>query len=135
MTMSQTLLDLKQAIAASETLGTVPAADQRIFYLGRELKSLNRSLSNLLGRQRVVNVIHFMAIQRNLLQQQQQEEEEDRDRNPTASLASDDDDDDIIVVENNGNKPIELIDLADDDSDNDIEEIQTQPTIKRRRRT
>ena len=131
--MTQTLSDLKKAIADSAKLGSVPAADQRVFYMGRELKTLNRSLSKVLGRQHGVNVIHFMAIQRSLQQQQQLEPE---GKAAQGEAAESDDDDDIVVVEDNRqNKPAVMIDLADDEDDSDVEEILApQPSPKRRRR-
>ncbi|GKY96429.1 hypothetical protein MPSEU_000602400 [Mayamaea pseudoterrestris] len=143
MSLLQTLSDLKDAIAVSKKLGCVPAADQRIFYLGRELKS-NRSLEKLLGHQHGVNVIHFMAIPRNNQQQQEEEGNDEVQHMKVAAQAAasappssdddddDDDDSDIEVIEDTQRKPIEMIDIADDD-DSDNEEVQFVPNPKRRR--
>jgi hypothetical protein len=59
-----TLRDLKVAISQSTVLGMIPVDRQRIFHLGRELKSLGRSLEALgVGRFHGLNktVIHVHA--------------------------------------------------------------------------
>jgi hypothetical protein len=126
---------LKNAIAASSKLGNVPSDDQRVFYLGRELKTLNRTLTKVLGRQHGVNVIHFMATYRN----QQSGAKEQKHASKASRLAAaqaddDDDDDDIEVIDAPQNKAVVMIDLADDDDDSDVEEVAAPSNPKRRRR-
>jgi hypothetical protein len=131
---SQTLSDLKNAIAASNKLGNVPAGDQRVFYLGRELKTLNRTLTKVLGRQHGVNVIHFMAIHRNQQSGAKEQTQDGKASRVAAAQADDDDDDDIEVIDGPQNKAVVMIDLADDDDDSDVEEIAAPSNPKRRRR-
>jgi hypothetical protein len=45
--LNGTLRDLKVAISQSAVLGTIPIDRQRVFHLGRELKTLGRSLESL----------------------------------------------------------------------------------------
>ena len=65
MNMSKSLNDLKDSIAKSTAFGPLPRDKQRIFHLGRELKTGGRSLSALgLGRFRF-----FRIFVRNIRQQ------------------------------------------------------------------
>lgn len=121
MNMSDSLNDLKDNIDGSPEFGPLSRANQRIFHLGRELKTGGRSLSVLgIGRFKVFTV-HMMPKQlpegnanggkagkdevvevvgkrrgsrsrgRNPPQQQQQQQ-------PVIELSDDDDDDDDDVV-------------------------------------
>ena len=56
-----TLKQVKVAIAASEKLGQIPIAQQRIFHLGRELKTLGRSLETLGVGRMGFTVLHVHA--------------------------------------------------------------------------
>ncbi|MCP4748816.1 MAG: hypothetical protein GY874_22195, partial [Desulfobacteraceae bacterium] len=54
MPLSSTLSTLKQSINSDPNLGPISPSQQRLFHLGRELKSSNRSLEALgIGRFRV----------------------------------------------------------------------------------
>ena len=61
LSLSSSLNDLKDAIDASPEFGPLPRNHQRIFHLGRELKTGGRSLSTLgIGRFHVFT-IHLLA--------------------------------------------------------------------------
>jgi len=50
---------VKDLISHSASLGNVPPSDQRLFYLGRELKNAGRSLERLgIGQRYGIGVIH-----------------------------------------------------------------------------
>lgn len=120
MSPSQTLNDLKHVIAKSQVLGKVPPNQQRVFYLGRELNSPNRSLSKLLGRFNV-NVIHFMATTTISA------------KPPPTNKEVVVDDDSSVIVEND--KPTVTIDLSSDgDNESDDDVVEVIPVAKRRRR-
>ena len=64
--LSETSLkQVKAAIAASEKLGNIPIAQQRIFHLGRELKTLGRSLESLGVGRMGITVLHVHAVPSN----------------------------------------------------------------------
>lgn len=59
---SSTLKDLKVAIAHSTALGNIPVNNQRIFHLGRELKTAGRSLETLGVGRLGITVLHVHAV-------------------------------------------------------------------------
>ena len=95
--MSGTLHDLKVAISQSLALGEIPPHQQRIFHLGRELKSSGRSLENLGVGRLGVTVLHVHAsIQeaRTILRPKKIKE-----RAQVVDLVDDSDDDCVVVDE------------------------------------
>jgi hypothetical protein len=79
MALSGTLKDLKGAIAQSAALGNVPVERQRIFYLGRELKTSGRSLHRLrVGVLAEIFVLHLHAAPAKHGGEQQQNEQQPR---------------------------------------------------------
>ena len=57
-----TLKQVKAAIAQSEKLGQIPVSQQRIFHLGRELKTAGRSLETLGVGRLGITILHVHAV-------------------------------------------------------------------------
>jgi hypothetical protein len=107
--MTSTLNDLKTQIQATLSISKLRGApivpeNQRLFYLGRELKSGSRKLSDLMGgHKRFSKILHLHTKQpkvENLLNDDDQEEN-----------------DDIVPVVNKGQQEIVVLDDSDDDDD------------------
>lgn len=56
--LSKSLNELKENVASIRSLGSIPSSQQRVFYLGGELKNGGRSLEALGVGRHGVNVIH-----------------------------------------------------------------------------
>jgi Ubiquitin family len=118
MDLSRTLNELKDKISESN-LGRIERNHQRLFHLGRELKSGGRSLSAL-GIGRFHNfILHLHSTQPTSYELSSDEE---NDQIPV--------EDDVIEVTDTRKQVIELLD--DEDSDDDID-IVDGPTVKRQR--
>jgi len=106
----QSLRDLKSVIAKSSKLGRIPTNHQRLFHLGRELKTSGRTLEALGIRRFGVTVLHVQSTlppERHI-----------------SLLEEDDDDDDDDVVEivsppAAAKAPPTTVNLADDSDDDD----------------
>lgn len=111
--MASTLTDLKTQIQATPSISKLRGApimpqNQRLFYLGRELKSGSRKLSDLMGgHKRFSKILHLHTKQpkvENLLNDDDDKEE----------------DDDIVPVVNKGQQEIVILDDSEDDDDDEI---------------
>lgn len=118
MDLSKTLNELKDKISESK-LGPIEKNHQRLFHLGRELKSGGRSLSAL-GIGRYHNfTLHLHSTQPTPYELSSDEENEQ-------ILVEDD----VIEVTDSRKQVIELLD--DEDSDDDVDVVDG-PTVKRQR--
>ena len=101
-----TLTTLKETINSDPTLGPIGPSNQRLFHLGRELKSSNRSLETLgIGRFNVFTVhLHTGIVTKTkcleLLDSDDEEGEGvgEQQKQAAASSANDNDDDDEVHV-------------------------------------
>jgi len=86
--LSSTLNGLKDAIHSNHTLGPLRRDQQRLFHLGRELKSGNRSLSALgIGKHNVFSVhLHSLAPKTVDLELSEAEDENKKSNNNNANL-------------------------------------------------
>lgn len=150
ISLSATLNALKDAINSNPSLGPIKREQQRLFHLGRELKTGSRSLSALgVGKHNVFS-IHLHSLAPKTVDLQEEDSGDDakkkksvRRRNKPANNSSN------AVVDlagpsggggNNGFQQQQqrggqekVVDLLDSDSDDDdIEVVETVP--KRRRR-
>ena len=110
MTPQHTLGALKKEIAKSSALGRVPLADQRIFHLGRELKTRSRSLDTLGIGRFGVNVVHVHS-KRPRNQQQP----------TTETIDSSDSDDAAQLV---GSRKVACVDLLSSDDEVEVEDAR-----------
>ena len=104
-----TLTTLKETINSDPTLGPIGPSNQRLFHLGRELKSSNRSLETLgIGRFNVFTVhLHTGTVTKTkqcleLLESDDEEGEgvgEQRKQAAASSANNNDDDDEVHVVD------------------------------------
>eukprot|EP00567_Pseudictyota_dubia_P015303 CAMPEP_0197442840 /NCGR_PEP_ID=MMETSP1175-20131217/8761_1 /TAXON_ID=1003142 /ORGANISM="Triceratium dubium, Strain CCMP147" /LENGTH=155 /DNA_ID=CAMNT_0042973389 /DNA_START=242 /DNA_END=709 /DNA_ORIENTATION=+ len=131
--ITATLNNLKDAIS-STSLGPIEREHQRLFHLGRELKSGGRSLGALGFGKHDNFLVHLHST-----------------KPKTLELSSDEEDDDDVVLEgvisgpSSGDKRgcamsspecVEVVDLREDESDDDVAVVETVPTSegnKRRR--
>lgn len=136
MSMSASLNDLKDTINESDAFGPLPRDSQRIFHLGRELKTGGRSLSALgMGRFRVF-MVHLLAKasqkSSGTSKQQPAKEEEEvvevvqkrRARNRVQNAQA---------VQQQQQQE-EVIELSDDDDDDEVEVVQVPPKRQRTQR-
>lgn len=107
--MASTLTDLKTQVQATPSISKLRGApimpqNQRFFYLGRELKSGSRKLSDLMGgHKRFSKILHLHTKQPKV-----------------ENLSNDDDkedDNDIVPVVNKGQQEIVVLDDSEDDDD------------------
>ena len=107
ISLKRSLNDLKTAISQSPKLGSIPPKNQRLFFLGRELKTNGRSLEGLGVGNFGIHAVHLhsslpsepqapknkRSVQKSVAQKQQQQPY-------VVDLAeSSDDDDECIIVE------------------------------------
>merc|ERR1712179_724717 len=114
-------------LAKSQTLGRIPVNNQRIFYLGRELKTSGRSLHSLGVGRLGVNVLHVHSSVVNVA-----------GRRKEISVDDDDDDDVVEVVEPTTSavdhlRSKRVVELLDDDDDNE-DAVAAASTRRKRRR-
>jgi len=161
--LSSTLNALKDAINTNQTLGPIKRNQQRLFHLGRELKSGNRSLSALgIGKHNVFSIhLHSLApktVDLQLSDDGGEKKSSGRRRNKSKVVNNEDGDGVIDLAsssetwpsEGGGNrsrnasnrqrqqqqqKVVELLDSDSDDDDDAVEIIETETAPKRRRRT
>lgn len=153
MPLSTTLNSLKDTINLDRTLGPTKRDEQRLFYLGRELKSGNRTLSNLgIGNYGVYS-IHLQSLAPKVVDLHN-DDDDDVDagivdsgkrslsyerRNANSSTLARGGGLDNAVGGQKHNQPQrsqeKVVDLLDSDSDDDdvIEILETHP--KKRRKT
>ena len=126
---------MKTAISESKALGKPPPADQRIFHMGRELKSNGRTLEKLGFCKWGIPVVHVHA---------RTDASITAHREMTLEVAdsSENDSDDVLEVVCNpptNKRPTDggngVIDLAEseDDGDEGISSTAPTPSLKRRR--
>lgn len=163
MPLNSTLTNLKQKINSDPNLGPLSPSQQRLFHLGRELKSANRSLEALgIGRFRVFTV-HLHAVVKSgkasakaVAVYSGSEEEDDNDvqvvdmTSVTSSAVSNNNRNRTTTSstnngsnrrrrnqKNDNNEVVDLLDSDSDDDDDDVVEI-VEPTSstgnKRRKR-
>ena len=118
---SSTLTTLKQKINSDPSLGPISPTQQRLFHLGRELKSSNRSLEALgIGRFNVFTVhLHTGLVTKclELLDSDDDMTRSNRNRTTNSSNGSN-------RRKHNNNDNNEVVDLLDDsDDDDDVVEI------------
>jgi hypothetical protein len=150
MPLSSTLNALKDSVSSDGALGPIKRDQQRLFYLGRELKSGNRSLAALGIGNHGVYTIHLLSLAPRVVDLLQSHDVKDsvksgvdgkeRRNGDVAESAS------RPTVGGDGLRPIgrqrqrveeKVVELLDSDSDTDdddaVEVIET--TSKRRRRS
>jgi hypothetical protein len=96
------------------SLGSIPSTYQRVFYLGKELKSGGRSLEALGVGCHGINVIH--------VHNNKPREGYPLPANRRAKTARKT----VLAREHNRRHPIEVVDLATDDDDDNDDEIVVQ---------
>jgi hypothetical protein len=133
---TQSLAKLKNTIAGSPKLGSIPAQFQRLFHLGRELKTAGRSLEALGVGRFGVFVVHVHSTM--------------SPEKLAATAAAQQQQHVLEIVESpvpppprhtNNTKPqrsMSIVDLADDSSDDDSDDdcvvVEEAPASKRKRR-
>ena len=101
MPLNSTLSTLKEKINSDPNFGPISPTQQRLFHLGRELKSSNRSLEALgIGRFHVFTLhLHTGIVTRCLELLDSDDDDDEGKQRKQAAASGDDDDDDIHVVD------------------------------------
>lgn len=112
--LSKSLNELKENVSTITSLGSIPSSQQRVFYLGGELKNGGRSLEALGVGRHGVNVIHVhntkpelkvqnkdpKAVSSNRTSRRRQQQMEVVDlASDHEEVVIDDDDDEVCVIE------------------------------------
>jgi hypothetical protein len=124
---SDTLESLKNLIAKSKALGRIGLSDQRVFHLGRELKTPGRSLASLgVDASRFgVCVIHVHSRRPGTSSADQEDDSDDDDEVVCVSVhrppLPPPPPNQVAVAQNRAGELKEVIDLLDDSSDEEDE--------------
>lgn len=144
--LSSTLNALKDLVNSDRTLGPIKRDQQRLFYLGRELKSGNRSLSALGIGDHGIYAIHLLSSAPKVVDLQSLDVEDSRKSVESLESRNSDVAESVSRQKGEGDvmrpvgrqrqrareKVVELLDSESDDDD-DVEIIET--SSKRRRRS
>ncbi|KAL3799054.1 hypothetical protein ACHAWO_000975 [Cyclotella atomus] len=123
--LQQTTLHTLKDHISSSSLGPIKRNEQRLFHLGKEIKSGNRSLDALgIGRFNVFS-LHLHSLKPKEYEIDDDDEE--------------DDDDEVEVVENGGSKnrrkrqDEKVVDLLESESDSDVEVVEVKEGKRRKK--
>lgn len=123
--LSTTLKDFKGLLETNQTLGCVPVANQRIFFLGRELKTSGKTLSSLGVGSLGIKVLHVHSNTSNAAGR-------------TEEISIDDDcgEEEILAVDltSSNKQVVELLDEDNNDDEGDLEDVEVTVIPRRKRR-